>query len=107
LLATPDLAGRSEISPPPEKYQKAAGPEGIQNMAAWLRTNRALLDRAEGLGDYEGPAILTALTEMEADKGCVEGLGAVNRWLGAQIGTPGRLPARLQDIFALRRADGP
>jgi hypothetical protein len=93
-------------------------------MAAWLRTNRALLDRAEGLGDYEGPAILTALTEMEADKGCVEDLGAVNRWLGrsgvppeeylrlwrascAQIGTPGRLPARLQDIFALRRADGP
>ena len=62
---------------------------------------------------------MTVLTEMEADQGCVEDLGALNRWPErsgvpledylrlwrascAQIEAPGKLPARLQDIFALR-----
>jgi hypothetical protein len=62
-----------------EQYQNAAGSEPVQDMTAWLRTNRTLLDNAKGLGVCEGPAILTVLREMEADKGCVEDLGAVNR----------------------------
>jgi hypothetical protein len=103
-----------------EQYQNAAGSEPVQDMAAWLRTNRTLLDNAKGLGVCEGPAILTVLREMEADKGCVEDLGAVNRWPErssvpledylrlwrrscAQINAPGRLPVRLQEIFGLRR----
>lgn len=107
-----------------EKYQKAAGPDGVQSMPAWLRANRALLDRAEGLSDYQGPAILTVLVEMEADKGCVEDLGAVNRWPArsgvsleeylqmwrascAQIDAPGRLPACLQAMFDVHRAGEP
>ena len=102
-----------------EKYQKASAPEPVHDIAAWLRGNRELLDRETGLGVVAGPAIVTALTEMEADKGSVEDLGAINRWPArsgvpledylqlwrascAQVGAPGRLPARLQDIFALR-----
>jgi hypothetical protein len=102
-----------------EKYQKAGGPEPAHDVAAWLRANRALLDGTTGLGDYAGPAILAVLNELESDKGCVEDLGAVNRWPSrsgvpledylrlwrascAQIDAPGQLPARLQQIFDLR-----
>jgi hypothetical protein len=102
-----------------EKYQKAGGPEPVGDFATWFRSNRALLDRATGVGVSEGPAIVTVLTELEADNGCVEDLGALNRWPErsgvpledylrlwrascAQIDAPGKLPARLQDIFALR-----
>jgi hypothetical protein len=102
-----------------EKYQSAGGPEPVRDFAAWFRSNRALLDRAAGVGVSEGPAIVTVLTELEADKGCVEDLGALNRWPErsgvpledylrlwrascAQIDSPGKLPARLQDKFVLR-----
>jgi hypothetical protein len=102
-----------------EKYRSAGGPKPVRDFAAWFRSNRALLDRATGVGVSEGPAIVTVLTELEADKSCVEDLGALNRWPQrsgvpledylrlwrsscAQIDAPGRLPARLQDIFALR-----
>jgi hypothetical protein len=102
-----------------EKYRKAAEPQSETELAAWVRTNRALLDGAVGLGDYAAPAILAVLKEMEADPGCVEDLGAVNRWPQRssvpledylrlwltsceEIGVPGHLPARLQEIFALR-----
>jgi len=101
-----------------EKYQEPQGSEHAEDIPTWLRANRALLDRATGVGVSEGPAILAVLNEMESDQGCVEDLGAVNRWPQrsgvplkdylalwqsscAQIGTPGHLPARLQEIFAL------
>jgi hypothetical protein len=107
-----------------EKYQKAPGPEPVQDVSAWLRANRARLDDATGVGDLEGPAILTVLTEMEADKGCVEDLGAVNRWPARsgvpledylrawrasceQVQAPGRLPAHLQDIFGQGNVGSP
>ena len=61
-----------------EKYLNAMGL--VEDLAAWLRATRTLLDSATGLSVYAGPAILAVLTEMEADKGCVEDLGAVNRW---------------------------
>ena len=37
-----------------EKYQKASAPEPVHDIAAWLRANRALLDRADGLGRCSG-----------------------------------------------------
>ena len=106
------------------KIPKAWGSEPVHDIAAWFGANRELLDRETGLGVVAGPAIVTALTEMEADKGSVEDLGAINRWPArsgipledylrlwrascAQIGVPGHLPARLQDIFALRKAGDP
>ena len=99
-----------------EKYRKAGGPEGVKDMSAWLRDNRKLLDDTTGLGVYAGPAILTIVTAMENDKGCVEDLGAVNRWPQrsgvaledylrlwrescAQLKASGRLPKRLQEAF--------
>jgi hypothetical protein len=107
-----------------EKYRKAAAPQPETDLTAWLRTNRALLDGAAGLGDYAGPAILALLDEMESDPGCVEDLGAVNRWPQRssvaledylrlwltsckEIGAPGHLPARLQEIFALSNSSYP
>ena len=102
-----------------EKYRRAGAPQPETDLAGWLRANRALLDGATGLGDYAGPAILAVLSEMEADPRCVEDLGAVNRWPQRssvpledylllwrvsckEIGASGNLPARLQEIFALR-----
>jgi hypothetical protein len=101
------------------KYRRARGAEQVNDLAAWLRANRSLLDSATGLGDYAGPAILAIVNEMEADRSCVEDLGAVNRWPQrsgvsleeyvrlwrsscGEIGASGRLPARLEEIFALR-----
>ena len=104
-----------------EKYRTAGGPEEVKDMAAWLRDNRKLLDETTGLGVYAGPTILTIEAAMENDKGCVEDLGAVNRWPErsgvalehylelwrqscAQLAAPGRLPKRLQDAFGFKSA---
>jgi hypothetical protein len=105
-----------------ERYQTVPGPEPVpapvNGLAQWWRANKPLLETVTGLSVYAGPAILAVLNEMEADPGCVEDLGAVNRWPQrsavpfeeyvrlwrascAEIGTSGRLPARLQKIFAL------
>ncbi len=101
------------------KYGKAGGSQPLKDLADWLRSNRARLDATTGLGDYEGPAILAVVNEMEAHQGCVEDLGAVNRWPQRsavpleeylrlwrsscnEIGASGRLPASLQEIFASR-----
>jgi hypothetical protein len=102
-----------------EKYRKAGGAELGNNLADWLLSNRARLYATTGLADYAGPAILAVVNEMEADEASVEDLGAVNRWPQrsavpleeyarlwqsscGEIGASGRLPARLQEIFALR-----
>jgi hypothetical protein len=101
-----------------EIYQKPEVGGQINDLAAWLRANREMLDSVNGLGVVSGPAILAVLKEMEEDQGCVEDLGAVNRWpqrsaVSAEhyvhlwrsscreIGTPGRLPARITEIFDL------
>jgi hypothetical protein len=107
-----------------EKYQKAGGTEPVRDLAAWFRSNRTHLDRAPGIGVCAGPAIVAVLSEMEADKGCVEDLGALNRWPErsrvplevylrlwqascAEIKSPGLLPARLQEAFDLHGPDDP
>jgi hypothetical protein len=101
-----------------EKYEKPEGQEQVRDLAAWLRANRALLDSVTGLSAHAGVAILAVLNEVESDQSSVEDLGALNRWPKRsavpvedyvrlwrascrQIAAPGRLPARLQEIFAL------
>ena len=86
-------------------------------LAAWFRATRGALENAGGLAPVEGPAILAIVAEMES-RAAVEDLGALNRWPGrsgvpiedylrlwkascAEIGAPGRLPARLQALFQL------
>src|SRR6266852_6465476 len=59
-----------------EKYQKTAVPDG--DIGRWFREYRNLLP--QGVSEAEGPAILSILAEFERDPGCVEDLGAVNRW---------------------------
>jgi hypothetical protein len=95
-----------------EKYSKTAGSPPVLDMCAWLRRNRDTLDHTGGVGEIEGPEILKIVAELEGDKGCVEDLGAVNRWSArsevpieeyfrlwqascADIHAPGLLPARL------------
>jgi len=93
-----------------EQYRKPAGEP--RDMCAWLHRNRDALDHASGVGAIEGAEILRIVAELEADKACVEDLGAVNRWPArsgvpveeylrlwqascAEIHAPGQLPARL------------
>ena len=102
-----------------EKYRKGGGAELGINLADWWVSNRARLDTTTGLADYAGPAILAVVNAMDADQACVEDLGAVNRWSQrsaipledylrlwrsscGEVGASGRLPARLQEIFAFR-----
>jgi hypothetical protein len=68
--------------------------EGGKDMSAWPPDNRKRLDETTGLGVYTGPAILAIVTAMEDDKGCVEDLGAVNRW-------PERSGVALEDYLRL------
>jgi hypothetical protein len=101
------------------KYRDAGGAP-VSDLAAWFRANRETLDRAHGLGMVEGPGIAAIAAELERDPGCVEDLGAVNRWPQrsavpiedylrlwrtscAEIKTPGHLPLRLAEIFGLPR----
>ena len=95
-----------------EAYRAPVGQTQVLDMCAWLRRNRDALDHTGGVGIIEGPEIVQIVAELESDKGCVEDLGAVNRWPArsavpveeylslwqvscAGIGAPGRLPARL------------
>jgi hypothetical protein len=100
------------------KYRDAAGDTPVGDLAAWFRANRAALDGAHGLGMVEGPGIAAIAGELERDQGCVEDLGAVNRWPQRsavpieeylrlwqascrEIKTPGHLPLRLAELFGL------
>jgi hypothetical protein len=82
--------------------------------AAWFRANRAKLE--SGAATPEGSAVLAVLAVLEDDPGCIEDLGAANRWRSrthvpieeylvlwqascAELGAAGRLPARLKKLF--------
>jgi hypothetical protein len=95
-----------------QKYQTPPAEPAVRDLCAWLNRNRDALDHASGVGPIEGPEILQIVAELEADKACVEDLGAVNRWPArsevpveeyirlwqascAEIDAPGKLPARL------------
>ncbi len=101
-----------------EKYRQGTETAPIADLAQWFRASRQTLDHAAGVGRNEGPAIVAILAALEADTGNVEDLGALNRWPErsslpleeylrrwrtscAQIQSPGRLPVRLQEMFAL------
>ncbi len=97
-----------------ERYQRAPIPDG--DLGRWLREYRSSLP--QGVSEAEGPAILAILAEFERDPGCVEDLGAVNRWPArtglpledyvrawqascAEIGASGHMPLRLKGIFGI------
>jgi len=101
-----------------ERYSRGADGKSIADTAAWFTANRPALDRARGLGERQGLAIIAILGELERDLDCVADMGAVNRWPAlsavaieryiqlwrsscAEIGLPGRLPLRLSEVFGL------
>jgi hypothetical protein len=93
-------------------YRKAADID----FAAWLRAGRPAL--ASGASAPEGPAVAPIVAELEREKGCVEDLGAVNRWPGrsalpvedylrawqkscGEREAPGVLPGRITTLLGL------
>jgi hypothetical protein len=102
-----------------EKYRMAGSSDPVADTAAWFHAKRDALDGLNGLYPAEGPAVVAFLAEFERDKGCIEDMGAVNRWpkrsgvpietyLGlwqascAEIKAPGHMPDRVRDILGLR-----
>ena len=96
-----------------EKYKKASWQASSNDFAAWFSSNRAAVERTKG-----DAAVISLLTEEEADTACIEDLGAVNRWPGrsavplekylslwqqscAEIGASGHLPQRLRRLLQL------
>jgi transposase len=96
-------------------YRKAAAGAN-QWLSGWFTASRTALESGLGGRPAHGPALLMILGELVRDKGCVEDLGALNCWHGrasppledylrlwrescAALGTPGRLPRRLQEVL--------
>lgn len=96
-----------------DDYRAAAA---TVDLATWVRAGRPPLSNA--IKAAEGPAVAQMLDEFEKDKGCVEDLGALNRWpertgleladyLKAwqtsctQIKAPGIMPARVREILRI------
>jgi hypothetical protein len=104
-----------------EKYKPAGEPRQL-DMCAWLLRNRDALDHTGRGRDDRRPGDPADRGRASSDKACVEDLGAVNRWPArsevpveeclrlwqtscAEIGAPGRLPARLANRFAPAERD--
>jgi hypothetical protein len=96
-----------------EKYKRAGWQAANGDIASGFRANRDALERGEWTS-----AVSMMLAEEERDGGCVEDLGAVNRWEArsrvpveeylaswqkscSEIGVSGRLPVRLRDLLKL------
>lgn len=100
-----------------EGYRQPGGLAPGADIARWFTEMRDTLDKETGLNAMDGPAILAILEMLEGDKGCVEDMGAVNRWseptlpieayLAAwtascvEIGAPGRLPPQIKSRLGL------
>jgi hypothetical protein len=99
-------------------YQAAGGEPGKLDLAEWFKANRGEAEKPGGLRVLLGPAIVAWVKEYEQDPGCVEDLGALNRW-PERSGLPiadylakwrsscqelklsGRLPARVKDLLGV------
>jgi hypothetical protein len=86
-----------------------------EGFAAWFRNNHAAIE-AGALGPYSQAASLIILAEYESKPGCVEALGALNRWPGrsgvpvedylrswrsscVELSAHSRLPERLGELL--------
>lgn len=95
-----------------DRYIAAGGVPAGAPIAGWFQATRAALEKNNGLAKFEGPAIVALVALLDADRRHIEDYGALNRWPGrsavpfeeylrlwrascAELGAPGRLPARL------------
>lgn len=102
-------------------YARAGNGDAGLTIADWFRAHRAEIERSSGLQDIQGPCILALVLEYENDKGCVEDIGALNRWPERtrlpidqylakwrascqEIKAPGRLPERIATLLGLEGA---
>jgi hypothetical protein len=59
----------------------AAGQGGLGDLAAWFHRYRPAVEGGGGLNEYaKAVAAMAILPEYEREPGCVEGVGALNRW---------------------------
>ena len=100
-----------------EGYRQPDGPASGADIAPWFGEMRDTLAKETGLNPMDGPAILAIVQMLERDKGCVEDMGAVNRWPEpalpieaylaawtascAEIGAPGLLPVQIRSRLGL------
>jgi hypothetical protein len=121
--SNPPFAGDSAFGAAIRSYrenllkQYGGGHESDAAIVEWFRTSRSQLERS-ALSGIEGPFIVRIVSELEADSGCVEDMGALNRWPQrsevpvedylklwekscAEVRAPGRLPARLRGLLKL------
>ena len=119
----PWLSGEADFSKDLRRYREfliggyrngAAG--STQWLNGWFADNRTAVESSLGGRAAAGPALLMILGELVRDKGCVDDLGALNRWHGrtavpledylglwgdscTELGTPGTLPRRLKEVL--------
>jgi hypothetical protein len=96
-----------------KNYRGAGAQMSDAEVAAWFRASRSAL---ESRAFAEGPIIVSIVGELERDNGCVEDLGALNRWplrtgvpledyltlwskSCTEIHAEGHLPARLRSLL--------
>jgi len=100
-----------------EGYRQPDRPAPDADLAPWFAEMRDTLAKETGLNPMDGPAILAIVQMLERDKGCVEDMGAINRWPEpalpieaylaawtascAEIGSPGRLPVQIRSRLGL------
>jgi hypothetical protein len=66
-----------------ERYGKLAAEQGtIQDFGAWFAGHRGEIEGGGGLNHFAQAASLIVLAEYERTPGCVEAVGALNRWPG-------------------------
>ena len=97
---SPPLAGDAAFSASIRSYRDnvikdygcAGGPVSDPEIALWFRGSRSQLE-SDGPRQLQGPFIVRMAAELERDIGCVEDLGALNRW-------PGRTGVALKGYLA-------
>ena len=66
-----------------EHYGKLAAEQGnSNNLSAWFKQHRAVMEAQPFLNAFAQAASLSILAEYERNPACIEALGALNRWRG-------------------------
>jgi hypothetical protein len=102
-----------------DRYGQLGAAQGSTgDFGAWFERHRAEIEAEGGLGVFAQAAALVVLAEYERTPGCVEAVGALNRWPGrssvpiaeylreweascVELGASSVLPARLREMLRI------